>query len=360
VVVAAGPDEVPTEGEPSGERPAAGEVKDLHLDACLQGPVESRRGNGFESFELLGDVPDFAFADIDTSATLFGRRLELPLLISSMTGGGRRSEAINARLAEAAQALGIAMAVGSQKLMLRDPATLPSFQVRRWAPDILLFADLGLVHLNYGLGRQECLRAVEEIEADALMLYVNPMHEALQPDGDLDFAGLLDRLWELAQGFPYPIVLKEVGFGLGESFLRRLAGHPVSALLPGVDVAGVGGTDWGRVEALLAGRPLDSPLEELGTPTADSLQAAVRLLPASVALLASGGVRTGVEAAKALAMGASAVGMALPFLRWADSVERILLGVGVFDRELRLAMWHAGAREPTALRGRLKARDGSV
>ncbi len=295
----------------------AAAAKDRHIEACLSYDVESARGNGFDAYELAGALPDFAFADIDPSVELFGRRLALPLLISSMTGGGGRSEEINARLAASAQRLGLGMAVGSQKLMLRDPATASSFLVRRWAPDILLFADLGLVHLNYGLSRAECLRAVEAIAADALLLYVNPLHEALQPSGDLEFAGLLDRLADLLADFPYPVVVKEVGFGLPESLLRRLGQPPFAASLGGVETAGMGGTHWGRVEALIAGRPLGSPDEELGAPTADSLADAVRLLPPGMPIIASGGIRNGVEAAKALAMGASAVGMALPFLRWA-------------------------------------------
>jgi hypothetical protein len=192
-----------------------------------------------------------------------------------MTGGGARSEDLNRRLAQAAQAAGIGMAVGSQSLMLKDASTAPSYQVRRWAPDILLFADLGLVHLNRGLDRAACVRAVEAIGADALMLYANHMHEAFQVAGDLDFTRLLDRLAALAADFPYPIVVKEVGNGFSAATLARLGRLP----LAGVDVAGMGGTHWGRVEALVAGRALDSPVEELGVPTAESLEEAVRILP---------------------------------------------------------------------------------
>lgn len=324
-------------------------MKDRQLDACLSGVVESGRGNGFSSYELEGDFPDFHLAALDTSTHLLGRRLSLPLYVSSMTGGGVRSGAINRRLAEAAQVTGIGMAVGSQRLMLEDPSLASDFRVRTWAPDILLFADLGLVHLNYGLTRELCLRAVEEIEADALMLYVNPLHEALQSGGDLDFTGLLDRLSALCRDFPYPIVVKEVGSGLPPAALLRLAGSDVA----GVDVAGRGGTDWGRVEAVLAGRPPDGPLDELGIATADSLAAAVEVLPPRALVLASGGIRNGVEVAKALALGARAAGMALPFLRWAvESTERVVEGVRLVEKELRIAMWHAGAADVSALRGR--------
>lgn len=344
-------------GDEAGSLLAGGAAtaKDRHIEACLSQDVESTRGNGFDAYELVGALPDFAFGDIDTTVELFGRRLALPLLISSMTGGGRRSGEINARLAESAQRLGLGMAVGSQKLMLRDPAATSSFLVRRWAPDILLFADLGLVHLNYGLSRAECLRAVEAIAADALLLYVNPMHEALQPSGDVEFAGLLGRLADLLADFPYPVVVKEVGFGLPESLLRRLGEPPFAASVGGVETAGLGGTHWGRVEALIAGRPLGSPDEDLGVPTADCLAMAVRLLPPGMPIIASGGIRNGVEAAKALAMGASAVGMALPFLRWAaGSVDAIVSGVAEFERQLRLALWYTGSRDVSELRGRFR------
>lgn len=326
-------------------------MKDRQLDACLSGDVESSRGNGFATYELQGDLPDFDLAALETGTQVFGRSLSLPLFISSMTGGGVRSGAVNQRLAEAAQELGIGMAVGSQRLMLEDSSLTSDFRVRTWAPDILLFADLGLVHLNRGLTRDVCLRAVEEIQADALMLYVNPLHEALQVRGDLDFAGLIGRLSVLCRDFPYPIVVKEVGSGLPRASLLRIAGSGVA----GVDVAGKGGTDWGRVEAVLAGRSPDGPLEELGTATADSLAVAVDVMPPGVVVLASGGIRNGVEVAKALALGARAAGMALPFLRWAmDSPERIVEGVHRVEQELRVAMWYAGAADVCALRGRVR------
>lgn len=326
-------------------------MKDRQLDACLSGVVESTRGNGFSSYGLVGDLPDFDLAALDTSTSVFGRRLSLPLFVSSMTGGGVRSGAINRRLAEAAQATGIGMAVGSQRLMLEEPSLAADFRVRTWAPDILLFADLGLVHLNYWLTRDHCLRAVEEIGADALMMYVNPLHEALQARGDLDFTGLLDKLATLCGDFPYPIVLKEVGSGLPRAALRRIAESGVA----GVDVAGQGGTDWGRVEAVLAGRPPDGPLEELAVATADSLVSAVEAMPPDAVVLASGGIRNGVEVAKALALGARAAGMALPFLRWAmASTEQVVDGVRRIEKELRVAMWHAGAADVSGLRGRAR------
>ncbi|MHB8766902.1 MAG: beta/alpha barrel domain-containing protein, partial [Deferrisomatales bacterium] len=199
-----------------------GAAKDRHLEACLGGAVEWPGGSGFERYRLTPDLPDFPFESIDTRCQVLGKRLALPLFASSLTGGGRRSEAINARLAEAAQELGIGMAVGSQRILFDHPELLASFRVRRWASDVLLFANLGLVHLNSGLTRDHCLRAVEWIEADALTLYVNPLHEVFQPAGSTDFRGLLTRLEELCDGFPYPVVVKVLGFGLPVAALGRL------------------------------------------------------------------------------------------------------------------------------------------
>jgi isopentenyl-diphosphate Delta-isomerase len=334
----------------------AGAVKDRHIEACLREPVEEGT-NGFERYRLLGDLPDFRYDEIDTSCEVFGRKLAVPFLISSLTGGGRRSETINRRLAEAAATLQIGMSVGSQKLMLQHPELKRSFEVRRWAPGILLFANLGLVHLNDGLTEEGCLRAVQEIGADALILYVNPLHEVLQARGSLDFRGLLGRLRELSSRFPYPIVVKEVGYGFSEPALLRLAGAGIS----GLDVAGKGGTDWSKVErALGRAHPVEA-FAELGVPTAEGLAAAARLLPKEILLFASGGIRNGVETAKAVAMGARCVGLGLPFLRWAaNSTDRVIEEVKRLTDELRVAMWYAAAPKLGALLGRVSpAGDGS-
>jgi isopentenyl-diphosphate delta-isomerase len=338
-----------TDTQPLSEGSPAGAVKDLQVLTCLSQDVRSRLANGFEAWRLESRFPDFAFDEIDTSCRLLGKPLKLPLFVSSLTGGGERSARINGCLAQAAQRLGIGMALGSQRIMLQHPALARSFQVRHWAPDILLLANLGLVHLNRGLTREDCLRAVETIGADGLIFYLNPMHEVLQEAGDTDFSGLLEKLGELVESFPYPVLVKEVGFGLSKDVLRRLA--PLG--LAGVDVAGAGGTDWGRVERAMGRARPSASYEEFGVPTAEALEAAVRILPECTAVLASGGVRTGVEIAKAVALGARCVGMALPFLSWADdSAGRVIREVEGLAEQIRVAMWYAGAPDLSALRGR--------
>jgi isopentenyl-diphosphate delta-isomerase len=328
-----------------------GSGKDRHIETCLIGQVESETSNGFDRYELIGDLPDFHFDEIDLSTILLGRRLALPIMISSLTGGGQKSQRINRNLAEAAQRLGIAMTVGSQRIMLEHPETLPSFEVRRWAPDILLLADLGLVHLNHGLTVEKCCRAVEAIGADGLALYVNPMHEAIQREGMLDFRGLVDKLATLRERFPYPIMVKEVGYGFSEAALQKICNCSISAL----DVAGKGGTDWGRIETA-SGRAHPNRCLELGVQTAQALEAAERIIPADVALLASGGIRTGLDIAKALAMGATVAGMGLPFLKWADdSADRVVIEVERMVEELRTCFWYTGSRNILELRHKVRS-----
>ncbi|RLD92180.1 MAG: type 2 isopentenyl-diphosphate Delta-isomerase [Aquificota bacterium] len=329
-----------------------GRIKDLHIKACLQQDVEFETTNGFEAYQLTGNLPDFSFEKIDTSCELFGRTLSMPLLISPLTGGGKESLRINKNLAEAAQRLNIAMAVGSQTIMLKHPETLSSFYVRDVAPDILLFANLGLVHLNYGLDRDGCLKAVESIGADGLILYLNPLQEILQKEGAKNFQGLLAKLAQLCEDFPYPIIVKEIGFGFSDKVLMKLKEIRIAA----VDVAGKGGTNWAKVEWSLNDGIQIEPYEEFGVPTAEALRKAVEIMP-EVPVFASGGIRTGVEMAKALAMGAKCVGMGLPFLKWAyQSADRVVEEVRKLSEELKASMWYVGAKDLEGLRGKIKPR----
>jgi len=245
------------------------------------------------------------------------------------------------------------MALGSQKLMLTHPETSDSFQVRKWAPDILLMGNLGLVHLNYGLTVDDCLRAVESVGADALTFYLNPLHEIFQEAGDTNFRGILGKLEEICERLTCPVVVKEVGFGLSRDTLRRLRDAGVSA----VDVAGQGGTDWGLVEQALGRTRPDPVYAELGVPTAEALRAATAALTPDMTILASGGIRNGVEVAKAIALGATAAGMALPYLRWAnDSADRVIAETHRIADQLRVSMWYSGTAALADLRGRTEQR----
>jgi isopentenyl-diphosphate delta-isomerase len=267
-----------------------------------------------------------------------------------MTGGTAKAREINRTLAEAAQAAGIAMGLGSMRAGIEDPALDSTYQVRDVAPDILLFANLGAVQLNYDYGLDECRRAVEMIEADALILHFNALQEAVQPEGDGNFAGLLGKVEAICRNLPVPVVAKEVGWGFSREAIRALAGAGVGA----IDVAGAGGTSWSQVEmyraptarlARVAGAFID-----WGIPTAVSLRYCREEAP-DVPVFASGGIRDGIEAAKCIALGASLVGLAGEFLRAADRdgvVGVVELAETVGD-ELRVAMFCAGAGDLATL-----------
>jgi isopentenyl-diphosphate delta-isomerase len=323
--------------------------KSAHVEACLRRPVEYRtRTTGLERFDLpYCALPDSDLGRVDTSLRLLGRRLEAPVLIGAMTGGGRHSARINRNLAAAAQRLGVGMMLGSQRIMLEDPATLPSFQVRPYAPDVLLLGNLGVAQLNRGYGAAEVAQAIELVGGDGLALHANPLQEALQAEGDGDFRGLAERIADVAEAVERPLVLKEVGHGLDTETVRAVAGIGLAAL----DVAGAGGTSWARVEEyVLHGEIVHPELVEWGIATADAIVGA-RCHAPDLTLIASGGIRSGLDAAKALALGADAVAVALPLLRpaleSADAVRDVLKRI---VDELRIAMHCAGAGSVTDLR----------
>jgi isopentenyl-diphosphate delta-isomerase len=325
-------------------------IKDKQIEICLNEEVEDQKGNGFDLFKLDYQIPDFSFDEIDTSIELLGKRMNLPLIIAPLTGGGYRSLEINKRLAEAAEIMRIGMAVGSQRLMIKYPELKSTYYVRDVAPSILLFGNLGLIHLNYGIGYDECMYAVEEIGADGLMLYVNPLQEVFQGSGMVNFGGILRKLERLCERFPYPIVIKEIGYGMPRDFLLKVKELAVW----GIDVAGRGGTNWVKIECLLWSKKGPEGLEEIGIPTAMALKEAFEVLKGKV-LFASGGIRKGIEMAKAIALGAKAVSMGLPFLRWASQgLEAILKGVETLREELRFWMWYTGSKDLNALQGKAK------
>jgi isopentenyl-diphosphate delta-isomerase len=287
---------------------------------------------------------------VSTAVTFLGHRLQAPLVISSMTGGADELQALNHRLAEAAQATGIAMGVGSQRAALESPRGAATFGVRDAAPDVLLLANLGAVQLNYGYGVDDCRRAVDSIAADALVLHLNPLQEALQPDGDTRWSGLLARIESVCRQLAAPVVVKEVGWGISGSVARQLADAGAAA----IDVAGAGGTSWSEVErhraATQAARQVAAAFREWGIPTAESLLAVREAVP-DMPLVASGGLRDGLDVAKALALGADVAGLALPFLRAAaDSTEAVVEAVQVLTQTLRVAMFCVGAADVRALR----------
>ena len=326
--------------------------KEDHLRLCL-GPGVSHRGvtSGFERYRIPHSaLPEVDLDAVDLSTTFLGHELRLPLLISSMTGGSELAGRVNRHLAEAAQATGVALGLGSMRICLEDPASVGTFAVRDLAPDIPIYANLGAVQLNYGVGAPEGTRLVEMVEADGLILHLNPLQEAIQPEGDTRFAGLEDRIGEFVAGLDVPVVAKEVGAGISGEVARRLVDRGVRA----IDVAGASGTSWARIEGKRAGDPVTAELGELfgdwGIPTSEALVEVRGSVP-EVPVVASGGVRHAVEAAVAIALGANLVGIARPFLEAAvTSTEAVVERIEAFARGLRIAMFVGGVPSIEALR----------
>ena len=286
-----------------------------HIETVLSSDVGAKGvTTGFERFffEHVA-LPELSLDDIDLSVDLFGKRLNAPLLISSMTGGAEKARDINLHLAEAAQSLGIAMGLGSQRAALEHDELADTYRVRRVAPDILLFANVGAVQLNYGYGLDEVRRAVEMIEADAVFLHLNALQEAVQAEGDRDWRGLLGKLQDLVPKICVPVVAKEVGNGISSDLAQSLADCGVAA----IDVAGAGGTSWSEVEAHRqpdpAVRRVAHSFAAWGIPTALALMEARKAVP-DLPLFASGGLRNGIDMAKAIRLGAVLCGTAAPVL----------------------------------------------
>lgn len=314
----------------------------INLDEDVQFPTLT---TGLERYRFLHRaLPDLRLAEVDTRTRFFGKTLAAPLLISSMTGGTARARRLNLNLAEAAQARGIAMGLGSQRAALEDPGLVDSLQVRSVAPDILLLANVGAVQLNYGYGPKHCRRAVDMVAADALILHFNALQEAVQPEGDDNFAGLTRKIEAVCRALPVPVIAKEVGWGFSVQDARDLASAGVAA----IDVAGAGGTSWSEVEYHRAPdrfhAGVAAAFADWGIPTASALRN-VREGAPDLPVIASGGLRDGIDVAKCVALGASLAGLASPFLKAADqSVEAVDELIRILVAQLRITMFCSGAR----------------
>lgn len=327
--------------------------KDEHLRICLEEDAQFRQQtNGLERYRFTHCcLPELDFKDIDLTTTFLGKSVGAPLLISSMTGGTERAKNINYRLAEVAQACQLAMGVGSQRVAVEKPEVADTFAVRSLAPDIPLFANLGAVQLNYSYGLAECLRVVEILEADALILHLNPLQECIQPQGNRNFQGLLQKIHALCEKLPVPVIVKEVGNGISGIMAQQLVAAGVSA----IDVAGAGGTSWAKVESERADNPIQQQIGQTfadwGLPTAECL-VQVRATCPAIPLIASGGLRDGLEVAKTIALGADLAGLAFPFLQAADtSLEALQQLVQQLQAELATALFCTGNRNLSELRG---------
>ncbi len=325
--------------------------KSDHIKIVLEENVKSALTNGFEKYQFEHNaLPELDLNQVDLTTTFLAHSVKVPLLISSMTGGNEETGLINRTLAIVAQKVGMAMGVGSQRAGLEEPRAMDSFKVRQFAPDILLFANVGAVQLNYGYSTSDCQRAVDAIQADALFLHLNPLQEALQPEGNVNFSGLLKKIELVCKELNVPVLVKEVGWGISADVARRLASAGVAA----IDVAGAGGTSWSQVEKFRIQeemrRKVAGDFVNWGLSTVGCLVSIRQTLP-NLPLIASGGLVSGMDAAKAMALGASLVGMAGRFLKAAaESEARLMSLVDEITLQMRVCMFSAGVKNIETLK----------
>jgi isopentenyl-diphosphate delta-isomerase len=325
--------------------------KSDHMRINLEENVQSGLTTGLEHYHFINQaLPEINLCEIDTSATVFGKHLAVPILISSMTGGTSEAVKINQVLAKAAQETGVAMGVGSQRIALENPGLASNFQIRQYAPDILLFANLGAIQLNYGYEIEACQRAIAMIEADALVLHFNAIQEAIQQDGNTQFAGLIDKVEAVCKALSVPVIAKEVGWGFSQQDVTLLTQAGVAA----IDTAGAGGTSWSQVEMYRAKNEEQKKLAEAfldwGIPTSEVIRNIIEVAP-NVKIIASGGLRNGVDIAKCIALGACMGGMASPFLKAASqSVDETVKLINLLREQLRVCMFATGSRTLNQLR----------
>ena len=314
-----------------------------HIDIVSEDGAVDRRKCYFDRIRLTHRaLPELNFSEVDPSTKFMGKALSFPLLISSMTGGvGAELAAINRNLAEAAEAEGVALAVGSQRVLFSDAMAGESFDLRRYAPGALLFGNLGAVQLNYGMGLSDCKAAVEVLDADGLYLHLNPLQEAVQPEGDTDFSHLRSKIGAIVHALPKPVIVKEVGAGISPEDVELL----LAAGVKYIDVAGCGGTSWSLVESRRSKEPeLGELFGDWGIPTPLALRM-MKPFRKDVKVIASGGVRSGIDMAKCMILGASLCGMARPFLNPArESAEAVRKVIRRTRREFATAMFLLGTK----------------
>jgi len=344
------------------ERAAADEGssdrKDAHLDIALRdsGVAFAGVSHGLDGWRLEYDaLPEISLDEVDTSCVLFGKRMRAPLLVGAMTGGTARATALNRTLAEAAERCGVGFCLGSQRKAIASPELAAAFDVRDVAPTALILGNVGGAQLVAGASVEAVRALLDAAGCDALNVHLNPLQEAVQPEGDTDWRGVRDAIGRLAREIGRPVIVKEVGAGLSERALRKLIELPIA----GVETAGVGGTSWARIEARRAvGRAGLGPkavagesLAAFGIPTAESIRLARSLFPDRL-VVGSGGLRTGLDVATAIALGADVAAIALPFLHAAEGGQAAVVDVieGVVET-LRVTMFATGARDLATLRG---------
>ncbi|MEE2904472.1 MAG: type 2 isopentenyl-diphosphate Delta-isomerase [Myxococcota bacterium] len=323
-----------------------------HIRICLDESSQfDRVATGLDAFQFVNcALPELAPSDVDLTTPFLGKQLKAPIFVSSMTGGPKDGAKINQNLAKGTQKLGLGMGVGSQRIAIENPTSAASFHVRDIAPDIALIANLGAVQLNCGYSISEARKAVEMIGADGLFLHLNALQELVQPNGDTDFRGLMRKIEALIKEAEFPVLVKECGCGISGKLAKQLFELGVYA----VDVSGAGGTSWSRVESERAGdsssQRLGRTFANWGIPTARAIMD-VRAQSPNGVIIASGGIRTGLDVAKAIALGADLVSVAKPILSSAlESGDAVHSELEQFVEELRAACFLTGSSSASGLR----------
>ncbi len=315
-----------------------------HIEIINSDELVERNRRYFDTIHLMHRaLPEINREDIDPSITFMDKKLSFPLLISSMTGGDHELlKKINRNLAIAAETTGVAMGVGSQRIMFTQPKASHSFAIRKHAPKTLLCANLGAVQLNYGFTLEHCQQAIDVLDADALYLHLNPLQEAVQPEGDTNFSGLSKKISGIGKQLVVPLILKEVGSGISLPDVQTIIDYGIQF----IDVAGTGGTSWSRIEHHRSQRLKKDNLgilfQDWGIPTPVALRQLEPFLP-RITLIASGGIRNGIDMIKAIILGASLCGMASPFLKPAmDSPQAVIQIIEALKKEFVTAMFLLG------------------
>ncbi|WP_010529302.1 type 2 isopentenyl-diphosphate Delta-isomerase [Lentibacillus jeotgali] len=320
--------------------------KTEHIRLCLTDNVEGvNKSTGLEGISFIHNaLPEINFADIETGTRFLDKPLNAPFLVSSMTGGSELAAKINQNLAKAAEEKGWAVALGSTRALLESDAHQESFLIRKYAPSVPLIANIGAVQLNYGYGAEECQQIVDLTGADSIVLHFNPLQEAVQDGGDLNFGNLLSKIEKVCSNVSVPVGAKEVGFGIDGTIAKKLYDAGVSY----IDVAGAGGTSWSQVEKLRSNDPLKKAAAEAfnnwGIPTKECI-VSVRSELEDVPIVSSGGMKTGMDAAKALTIGADVIGFARKLLEAAtESDKAVIETMDQIELELKMTMFGVGAR----------------
>ena len=333
-----------------------GKRKREHLDISLNCDVNFKKITaGFENYNFIHQaLPEIDLSEIDLSIKIFGKQLSMPLMISPLVGGIKETEEINKDLAKVARICGIAMGIGSQRAGIEDFEVEKSYMIRDVAPDILLFSNFGAVQLNYGFGLDECKKSIDMIEADGIILHLNSLQEAFQTEGNHNFKNLYFKIKDICKFLKKPVLIREVGFGISYEVAKKIINTGVS----GIDVGGTGGTSWIEIEKIRSKNEILKKVAESfldwGIPTAESIRMVVKAVnegspnnhnqTGKTCIIASGGIRTGLDAAKAIALGADMVGIALPILKNISiSVKHCVEYIKEIETGLKIAMFGIGA-----------------